>query len=145
MTFGTPQGSFLGPLLLLIFCNDLYHHLELTNCILFADNTTIYNSHKDIRYLKWTIEHDLAILNDWFKANKLTLNTSMTVSILFKAKPLKHVPLELKIDSNSIRFMDNVKFLGVWIDQNLTWKVHTSKLILKIQKIPIFYSKLRGI
>ena len=134
ITFGTPQGSYLGPLLFLIFCNDLYYHLELTHCILFADDTTIYNNHKDIRYLKWTIEHDLAILNDWFKANKLTLNTNKTVGMLFKSESLKHVPSELKIDSDSIRFVQNVKFLGVWIDQDLTWKAHTSKLILKIQQ-----------
>ena len=44
ITFGTPQGRYLGPLLFLIFCNDLYYHLELTHCILFADDTTIYNS-----------------------------------------------------------------------------------------------------
>ena len=134
ITFGTPQGSCLGPLLFLIFCNDLYYNLELTHCILFTDDTTIYNSHKDIKYLKWTIEHDLAILNDWFKANKLTLNTNKTVGMLFKSKSLKHVPSELKIDSDSIRFGQNVKFLGVWIDQDLTWKAHTSKLILKIQQ-----------
>ena len=134
ITFGTLQGSCLGPLLFLIFCNDLYHHLELTNCILFADDTTIYNSHKDIRYLKWSIEHDLSILNDWFRANKLTFNTAKTVSILFKAKSLKQIPVELNIDTNSIRFIDSVKFLGVWIDQDLTWKVHAGKLILKIQK-----------
>ena len=54
--------------------------------------------------------------------------------MLFKAKPSIKEPVELKIDSNSIKFMDSAKFLGVWIDQILTWKVHTSKLILKIQK-----------
>ena len=59
ITFGTLQGSCLGPLLFLIFCNDLHLDLELTSCILFADDTTIYNSHKDIKYLKWTLEHDL--------------------------------------------------------------------------------------
>ena len=62
------------------------------------------------------------------------MNTTKTVSILFKAKPLKQIPVKLKIDSDSIKFVDCVKFFGVWIDQNLTWKVHSSKLILKIQK-----------
>ena len=84
ITFGTPQGSCLGPLLFLIFCNDLYLHLQFTSCILFGDDMTIYNSHKDIKYLTWTMEHGLNIINDWFRANKLTLNTSKTVSILFK-------------------------------------------------------------
>ena len=85
VNYGVPQGSCLGPLLFLVFCNDLHLNLEFTKCILFADNTTIYNSHKDLRYLAWTLEHDLSIVSDWFKANKLTLNTSKSVCILFKA------------------------------------------------------------
>ena len=64
----------------------------------------------------------------------MTLNTSKTVSILFKAKTIKKEPTHLKIDSSYITFVDNVKFLGVWIDHELNWKVHTCKLILKIQK-----------
>ena len=71
VTVGTPQGSCLGPLIFLIFCNDLYLNLELCKGILFADDTPIYNSHTNLDYLKWTIEHDLSILSDWFKANHL--------------------------------------------------------------------------
>ena len=54
--------------------------------------------------------------------------------MLFKAKPSIKEPVELKFDTSTIKFVDSVKFLGVWIDQNLSWRVHTSKLILKIQK-----------
>ena len=70
--FGTPQGSCLGPLIFLIFCNDLHLHLEHTNCIQFADDTTIYLGNKNLNYLKYCIEQDLGILQDWFNANKLT-------------------------------------------------------------------------
>ena len=57
--FGTPQGSCLGPLLFLIFANDLHYNLEFTNCILFADDTTIYMTHDNDNYLQWYLEHDL--------------------------------------------------------------------------------------
>ena len=74
LKFGTPQGSCLGPLLFLIFINDLYLHIENCNAILFADDTTIYQGSKHPKYLKWCVEEDLKRLDDWFKANKLTLN-----------------------------------------------------------------------
>ena len=63
---GTPQGSCLGPLLFLVFCNDLRLHLELTSCILFADDTTLFHGHKDLKFLKWCILHDIELLMDWF-------------------------------------------------------------------------------
>ena len=62
MKTGCPQGSCLGPLIFLIFCNDLYLNLELCSGILFADDTTIYKSHANIDYLKWSITNDLEIL-----------------------------------------------------------------------------------
>ena len=77
---GTPQGSCLGPL---IFCNDIYLNLEMCNGILFADDTTIYVTHRNFDYLKWCIYHDLILLSDWFKANHLSMNCSKTVSMLF--------------------------------------------------------------
>ena len=76
--FGTPQGSCLGPLLFLIFCNDLVKVLESCSGILFADDTTLYKSHKNLRYLVWSVNQDLEKISDWFRANKLTLNTKKT-------------------------------------------------------------------
>ena len=81
-----PQGSCLGPLIFLIFCNDIYLNLELCNAILFADDTAIYKSHTNMDYLQWCIKHDLEIILNWFKANQLSLNFSKSVGVLFSNK-----------------------------------------------------------
>ena len=82
VTHGTPQGSCLGPLLFLIFCNDLHQNLTYLSCIQFADDTTLYITHKNLRVLKACIEHDLSIITDWFGANSLTLNINKTSLLL---------------------------------------------------------------
>ena len=117
---GTPQGSCLGPLLFLIFCIDLYLNLQLCKGILFADDTTIYNSHENIEYLKWTIIHDMTILLDWFKANHLSTNSNKTVSMLFSKDKSTHVN-HLLVENINIQFEDTAKFLGIWIDKKLSW------------------------
>ena len=81
--YGTAQGSCLGPLIFLVFCNDLQHHLVFLECIQFADDTTLYVTHKNIDYIRFCLEHDLRTLQDWFMANKLTLNVNKSVCILF--------------------------------------------------------------
>ena len=81
--YGTPQGSVLGPLIFLIFCNDLQKHLLFLSCIQFADDTTLYVTHHNLNYIKFCLTHDLAVLQDWFLANKLTLNIGKSVCILF--------------------------------------------------------------
>ena len=134
VNYGVPQGSCLGPLLFLVFCNDLHLNLEFTKCILFADDTTIYNSHKDLRYLTWSLEHDLGRISDWFKANKLTLNTLKSVCILFKANNKPMLELRLKLGEEEIQTVDSTKFLGIWLDKDLSWDQHVSSLILKIQR-----------
>ena len=88
--YGTPQGSCLGPLIFIIFTNDLYRQLQYCKSLLFADDTTIYKSHRHLNYLTWCIEEDLNRLTQWFRINKLTLNLDKTVCILFqKAKEAK--------------------------------------------------------
>ena len=78
ITCGVPQGSVLGPLLFIIYTNDLPYSLEKSNCILFADDTTIYMSSNNMQQLQHSINSDLDKLTDWFKANKLSLNVSKT-------------------------------------------------------------------
>ena len=92
VTYGTPQGSCLGPLLFLLFCNDLRLHLTYLSCIQFADDTTLYTSGKNIRLLECEINHDLEIISDWFKANKLTLNADKTACMIFPP-PIKIQPI----------------------------------------------------
>ena len=131
--YGTPQGSCLGPLLFLLFINDLYLNIEHCNAILFADDTTLYKSHRNVRYLKWCIEEDLKIISDWFKANKLTLNLEKTEYIFFCAKPMNVKPT-LEIDDVTLLSVESVKFLGIWLDQNLNWNIHVNKLITRLKR-----------
>ena len=131
--YGAPQGSCLGPLLFLLFTNDLYLNIEHCSAILFADDTTLYKSHRNTRYLKWCIEQDLITISDWFKANKLTLNLEKTEYIFFCARPIKVKPT-LEIDNVTLRPVESVKFLGLWLDQNLNWDIHVNKLTAKIKR-----------
>ena len=134
VTFGAPQGSCLGPLLFLIFCNDLHLNLDYTKCILFADDTTLYYSNSNLSLLLASIEHDMAKLSDWFRANKLTLNKTKSVAILFKCKKNIACPTHILVDHSEIKFVPYTKFLGVWIDEDLSWQTHLNKLQLKIQR-----------
>ena len=109
---GTPQGSCLGPLIFLIFTNDLHQHLNHCDSILFADDTTLYKTHRNLNYLKWCIQDDMQTLADWFKANKLTLNLEKTICLLFQQSG-SCKELELVVDSVTIRTSKETKFLGM--------------------------------
>ena len=125
LSYGTPQGSCLGPLIYLIFTNDLAIHLEHCNSIMFVDNTTLYQTHKSLRYLKWCLQEDMRSLTDWFRANKLTLNLDKTACILFKKNGDKS---ELKLD------IGNTQFLGMSLDCHLNWSSHLNKLFVKLKR-----------
>ena len=133
VTYGTPQGSCLGPLIFLIFTNDLYRHLVYASAILFADNTTLHKTHRNLTYLQWCLEDDLNTLSDWFAANKLTLNLEKTVCMLFQKENQKKEVM-LKVRNMIIPSRPETKFLGMWLDQSLTWHCHVQKLILKLKR-----------
>ena len=104
----------------LVYSNDLPLNLDTCNSILFADDTTLYKSHANLRYLKWSLQHKMSILMDWFRANKLTLNLSKSVCMLFNGN-ISDINFSLEIDEYILPRMSCTKFLGVWINEKLNW------------------------
>ena len=98
---GTPQGSYLSPLLFLLYNNDLYLNLEHAHVILFADDTTIYMGHRNLNYLRWCLKQDISNINDWFLANRLTLNINKSRCVLF-SKNRHKIALQLNLNVNPI-------------------------------------------
>ena len=131
--FGTPQGSCLGPLLFLLFTNNLYLNIDHCSVILFADDTTIYKSHRTLRYLKWCIEEDLKSVSDWFRVNKLTLNLEKTVHVFF-GNDKNTIKPELVINNTTLKPVKVAKFLGMWLDEDLNWNSHITKLLNKLKR-----------
>ena len=133
VSYGVPQGSCLGPLLFLIFCNDLPLNLSSCNNILFVDNTTLYKSHKNLRYLTWSVQEELKQLYELFKSNKLTLNPQKCVCMLF-GDNTSDTTLDLELDGVQVKLVQYTKFLGVWIDAKLCWCINFEKTIVKLKQ-----------
>ena len=135
VTHGVPQGSNLGPLLFLLYINDLSLVSSTLYFILFADDTNIFYSNKSHTELTETVNRELKKLNYWFLANRLTLNVDKTNFISFKShRKIKPTTWALTIDDQLIKQVDSTKFLGVFLDQHLSWKTHINYISQKISK-----------
>ena len=130
---GVPQGSVLGPLLFLIFINDLVNSSRKLKFILFADDTTIFLSHNNLDVLFNTMNQELENVHKWFSSNRLLLNLDKTNSILFSTKDIIHNH-SLTIDNCVISEIDFVKFLGIFIDNKLLFTTHIKFIEDKISK-----------
>ena len=135
---GVPQGSILGPLLFLIYVNDLYIAAPEITAVMFADDTSLFLSDKNIENLFSKMNDELKNVSIWFKANKLSLNITKTKFSLFHpSRKKRNIPVnlpKLEIDNTKIKRECVTKFLGLLIDENLTWKPHIDSVNTKISK-----------
>ena len=125
---GVPQGSCLGPLLFLIYINDLPQAVQNSTVSMYADDTSLCYQSSDIDELNEAINNDLKQLEIWLQGNKLSLNVAKTNSMLVATKQKHNIlksqndDLDLKIRDNDLEIIHKTKYLGAQIDNSLNWK-----------------------
>ena len=135
ITCGVPQGSIMGPFLFLCYINDLPNVSNIITPLIFADDTNLFITGKDPNALMATLNEELVKISQWTDVNKLSLNTQKTKYIVF-TKPRSSITIEapLLLNNDVITRLRHVNFLGVLIDDKLTWNVHISHISKKISK-----------
>ena len=133
--YGVPQqGSVLGPLLFLIYINDLPPISKLFMPILFVDDTNLFCTGKNLGDIVNEINVEIDKIYSWVKANKLSLNVEKTNFMLFTPKSFSQNMDDLLINGNRISEVNETKFLGVIIDNKLNWSPHIMHISKKIAK-----------
>ena len=142
---GVPQGSILGPLLFLVYINDLTSSLQTSNAIMFADDTTLIFMHKKINSLLENANKDTSNLYKWFSLNRLSLNIDKTNYIIFQSKNanITETGIKISINNKPIKQVNETKFLGVFIDNKLDWKTHIANKSNQIVKVVSILARLK--
>ena len=138
---GVPQGSILGPLLFLLYINDIVLSSDIFKFTLFADDTSLFYSHKNVEEAVETMTQELANISEWLAANKLSLNVGKSKLLVFNNK--KKIEVKLTLNGEPLKEVDHAKYLGILIDNKLNWVPQINAVNLKVSKGLGLLSKIR--
>ena len=144
ITCGVPQGSLLGPLLFILYINDFQNSSNLLSFILFADDTSVFFSHKNPNTLVDTVNTELSRIHEWICCNKLSLNVLKTHGMFF-SNSISRLPSNVFLNNTPVDIVDSTKFLGLYIDNKLSWKKHATHLSKLLSRNVGIINKLKNI
>ena len=135
ITCGVPQGSVLGPLLFILYINDICNTSSNITFCLFADDTSLIYTDKNVDLAIQNLNIELRKISTWLLANKLCINVLKSKYIIFCASQYSYTQsVPLILNDGTLDQVKDTTFLGVHIDENLTWKKHIDHIIAKISK-----------
>ena len=134
---GVAQGSIIGPLLFILYLNDLPKVVRNCSISLYADDTCVYFASKDPLQLQKILTEDLELVTNWFSHNELILNERKCKFILFGSRKnlLKFQHVKVCINGHSLEITDELKYLGVILDKSLSWSPQIENTKSKILRI----------
>lgn len=132
------------PLLFLLYVNDFSHCSKAFDFHLFADDSNLFRADKSLDLLQTCVNNELKRVHSWLCANKLSLNIDKTNFVIFHPRQKKIInSISLNINNKPIKQKDSIKYLGIIMDSNLSWKEHIKQLSKKISRGIGLISKLR--
>ena len=141
---GVPQGSILGPLLFLLYINDIAQSSKILKFTMFADDTCIFLSCSKISDLEIKLNTEIVHVSNWLKANKLSLNVDKTKVMLFRHKHKSNdIQLKVTMEGELLESVKVTKYLGLQIDHKLLFNHHTDSVAEKIKKGNCLLAKVR--